>query len=112
MFVETKREGEVATPVDLTEAWRAILLSAADFLECHRWIQANFADGTGGYCVRGAIYSASGYDGSMSNNRSIYLMARAKFTKFLGIEDCHDWNDAPGRTKEEVITALRAAARS
>ena len=45
-----------------------------------------------------------------------YLEGRAKevfprLKKYLGVTRVDDWNDEPGRTKEQVVSALRGAAR-
>lgn len=37
--------------------------------------------------------------------------AKAVLRRDLGVDNLADWNDEPGRTKEQVIAALKAAAK-
>lgn len=36
--------------------------------------------------------------------------AKAKLAKHLKVDNLADWNDEPGRTREQVVAALRACA--
>lgn len=38
-------------------------------------------------------------------------MAKEILRRDLGVENLAEWNDEPGRTKEQVIAALKAAAK-
>jgi hypothetical protein len=107
MFVETKREGEVK----VQEPWRQILIGAADALEQHGWIQGALQTNRG-RCVLGAIGANWGLTTDADK-----CDAAAKFLAHINLLSQDDpwglaaWNDEPGRTKGEVVTALREAAK-
>lgn len=77
------------------------LLDAADYIEEHGWCQ-EFMWADGRVCALGAILIAKGTGLSGPRDR---LMAFLK-----NPESITKWNDAPGRTKDEVVSALREAA--
>jgi hypothetical protein len=78
-----------------------VLNQAADYLEQHGWIQGGLGTPDGPRCVAGAI-------GGLERGR--FCEAWLAFTRYLKPEHPATWNDAPGRTKGEVVAALRAAA--
>jgi hypothetical protein len=83
-----------------------VLAAAADLLEKPgAWTQGIWVDHKGCLCIEGAIATVVGIHPSdvYSHPASIELEAR--------IGSLVDWNDAPGRTQAEVVTALRQAAR-
>lgn len=88
----------------------AVLHAAADLLEKPgAWTQGDYCR-NGGMCVAGALNVASGF---RSDNGTATDAGRA-FAAALGLsrpEGIAPWNDAPGRTQEEVVAALREAAR-
>lgn len=103
------------------------LSDVADFYETHNWTQRQFYDGTNdAYCVAGAIARICGhiykiernFDDSERFDSAAYQALRDELHKKLklGAEkdgtlrriDITIWNDEPGRTKEEVIDALRS----
>jgi hypothetical protein len=108
MFVEDKALGE--TPVLLKEeAWRAILLKAAGQIEKLGWMQGGFGDEVHGVCMVGAINLAvtgTPYIYNLQSDNAIHHLSMR-----LGGEVAH-WNDKVGRTREEVLWALRKAANS
>jgi hypothetical protein len=112
MFVEEKRQGEITTKYD-EETWRQVLSAAADFLETRLggWCQGCLMDCMGQVCMLGAITMApQTWRIPMGlRDSQVRSQAQQKMSKFLGML-AHRWNDEPGRTKEEVITALRACA--
>ena len=89
------------------------LLKAAEYIEEHGWCQYDLFDEVNRACLDGAIIRSS-------NNFSLIreIEAQERVAKFLGanlskrsaLGFIHVWNDAPGRTKEEVVAALRGAA--
>jgi len=82
-----------------------VLNKAADLIERDGWTQGTYQlDGK--RCVDGAI-SATSHDWSTWRNRK---EARELLRDTIGAQILVDWNDAPGRTKTEVVAALRAAA--
>lgn len=102
MFLDTKKEGEVQQgPVHLLEQWQRGLLRAADLIERDGWCQ-RFANKNGRYCLFGAISMAAGvFDACALTDR---------VSRYLGVPSAISWNDAPCRTKEEAIRALRGCA--
>lgn len=84
-----------------------VLLDAADYIERHGWCQYIVEDNQGRVCIGGAISAAA----SNSDQDDLYVYALVRLDKYLhSYKLVPFWNDTPGRTKEEVIAALRAAA--
>lgn len=109
-----------------TEAWRKALMDAADVIRKRGWCQ-KFHDGER-VCAVGALHVAFGSTPTLRvlpNGTSIPVFEpswpdgcdvaadHVKAVLHLGEwESLPDWNDAPERTADEVISALEAAARS
>lgn len=84
------------------------LNAAADYIEQNGWFQDEPADaGDGTACAIWALDEVAG---------GFYNDARNALVNHLGLRELRlsviQWNDAPGRTKEEVIAAFRAAAEA
>lgn len=88
---------------------RTVLAEAADLCE-RGWIQGNFADGRG-VCIAGGIFAATNRQWPTERYK-VYDEARLEMNRFLGVDCLSEWNDAPERTKAEVVAALRAAAEA
>ena len=73
-------------------------MKAWELLEQKGWCQGAMVDSTGRICAFQAVIQVYGY-GSPEESRVSELL-HGPITR---------WNDAPGRTKEEVIEALRKA---
>jgi hypothetical protein len=79
-----------------------VLLDAIKLIEKHGWVQGKRGHANIGYCAVGAVvnstmdYWASGKAITAMEKQVPYGVA--------------SWNDAPGRTKEEVIAMMRKAA--
>lgn len=96
------------------------LLCAVDLLEQKGWTQGAFAQDVEGcivspmdpravcFCTLGAI-SKCGDDNYRAAAVTVSKWLRQNYA---GVNGIVDWNDARGRTKEEVVAALRAAAAS
>ena len=106
---------------------REILLKAADSIEAepHRWIQGRHAaviDGRTFACALELIKRGGDFDGEHIKSHARYrnaaiilgrdLETDTSGTEFLPASIIVAWNDAEGRTPEEVAAALRAAAES
>jgi hypothetical protein len=80
-----------------------VLRKAAEVIEEFGWIQGEYGGADEGYCVDGAIQCAAhgAYD---------RFLARSLLCGYLRASWLPLWNDAPERTKDQVIAALRAAA--
>lgn len=96
----------------------ADLLSAADVLERDGWCQGRLHT-RGRHCTRGALNVVAGVVAAYGASEAEYLAAsersdraEAVLARSLGLGPgaVPTWNDAPGRTPEEVVAALRAAA--
>lgn len=83
---------------------RDVLRNAAKLIEKHGWVQGCFGDKRLGYCAAGAInhVAPSGAAAGLAKDKLRQLAPDGLITL---------WNDAPGRTKDEVVAALRKAAR-
>jgi hypothetical protein len=89
---------------DLDDAGK-ILWAAADDLEEIGWCQGTLVDRAGRLCVVGALKRHERDD----NKRALWE-ARRRLAEYVGVSILPCWNDALGRTKEEVIAACRGAA--
>lgn len=86
------------------EPWRRVLLDAADLIDEKGHCQ-NALERDGKYCMGGAMERMGSRELSKSD-------ARIAFDRLN--EYCGDWfvawNNTEGRTKEEVVAALRGVA--
>jgi hypothetical protein len=80
-----------------------LLNDAADYLETYGWIQGAAGSNGGPACVIGALAFCG------PDEFQCFGDATERLRSYLG---CYiaAWNDTPGRTKEEVVRALRLAA--
>lgn len=87
-----------------------VLLAAADYIEKHGHLKGR----NGGF--NGAPACAVGAMSATSMTVGTFNKVASHFSKYLvhctgkKFETIGDWNDAPERTADEVIHALRAAA--
>jgi hypothetical protein len=92
--------------IEIEHEAKQILNFAADYIEKHGWCQRAMSMPDGRVCLFGSIRAF----GFMPDEVHVELGHRLKkITK--GYRNPATWNDALGRTKEEVIKALRKAAR-
>jgi hypothetical protein len=80
-----------------------VITGAANYIEAHGWKQAYGKHG-GARCVMGALKS-------MTDDIFIRMEARERIGATIGSPFVETWNDTRGRTKGEVVAALRAAAQ-
>lgn len=78
---------------------RQALLDLADVIEANPWCQGTMDDEHGGRCLMGWSFRVP------SSIRPLDLLSI-----YLGGVNLVVWNDEPGRSKEEVVATLRAAA--
>lgn len=91
-----------------------VLDAAADYIERHGWLQGqswlgewpNLAYRSGPVCASGAIRVAVRPDGKWSNTAQSALQVLENYLDAYAAQ----WNDIPGRTRAEVVQALRDAA--
>ncbi len=85
-----------------------VIWDAANYIEEHGWCRGYYSSGEG-VCILGAYRALGKSEGHKSLRR---------IADFLGTGDCGvghavvDYNDALGRTKEEVIAMLKQAAKT
>ena len=81
---------------------REVLLGAAEYLRKYGWIQWETGNHGGPRCALGALESV--------DIDSVYDDAEYRLLRTVGASSVVKWNDAPGRTVEEVIAAFEKAA--
>lgn len=97
-----------------------ILNKAADYIETEGWLSGacGMEADTPGLCIEGAIGAAIGASTFGFGERQVYAYDEveecpAALAVSVHLEtsgNLYDWNDAKGRTAEEVIEVLRATA--
>lgn len=93
---------EVTVETRPQEPWRQLLSDAAAFLEKRGWIQCEVMS-EGGYCALGAVFYVD------PQRRMHFSQAAEALNRVVG-GPIAPWNDAAGRTKEEVVAALYRAS--
>ena len=77
------------------------LLLVADYIREHGWCQRQLHDGSKS-CIVGAMFrSIGGWP---------FYQERGRLERHTGTKILSLWNDAPGRTAEEVLQVLEDAA--
>lgn len=88
----------------------ALRNKAADLIEEYGWQQCNYGDTRRGFCATGALMYAGGAvptDGVLLSDLVYDELSGPLMETFGGLIS---WNDARGRTKDEVIALLRGKA--
>ena len=90
-----------------------ILHAAADLLEISKWYRGGDEDLH--YCYEGICLFIAIWDAKIEGGTKCIVKDRAadRVMKYLGFSNRSQgtaWNDAPDRTKEQVVEALRNAA--
>lgn len=88
---------------------RHILIYAATLIEVRGWCQNYYFNSEGNLCMLGAVEQA--IKANDCDFLSVYLEIRNILFENLG-GFASVWNDAPGRTKEEVVAKLREVANN
>ncbi len=86
---------------------KQILINAKELIERDGWYQGGLGSPTKGYCLMGALfYGAFDYYASIDpkGKGRYYSVPEANGAVDNGFTS--KWNDTPGRTKEEVLSAL------
>lgn len=88
---------------------RAILLKAAEYIRERGHCKEQFSDSRGRVCLIGALLDMAAGKHIAVYRSALYLLEGYLSDKSGGLGvPC--WNDAPERTKEEVVAALEMAA--
>ena len=85
-----------------------VLNGAADLIERDGWIQGEPRGADGRLCMVRALGDVIG--GATPWRSDLYDAATAALQETTGVFLVSAWNDQSGRTKAEVVAALRAAA--
>ena len=95
------------------EAVADALDDAAGALEALGWCQGAFESVTGKRCALGAIEAACKQQGAGYVDAHLQMAAEHQLGTHIGIGHfcIPKWNDQPGRTEQQVLDALRAAAK-
>lgn len=86
---------------------RDVLLTAAHLLAQHGWCQRQSRSGSGALCVVAAIAAAAG--GAKTLEDRAHHALEVWVIWHSNHDSVAEWNDAPERTKDEVLHALRHA---
>lgn len=96
-----------------------ILDKAAALIDKHGHCKGTHKNDAGALCTRGAVIRASSPRYSFTRNKYVPMPAADAMREFerhllrtVGNWGPISWNDAPERTKEEVVSTLRAAAQA
>jgi hypothetical protein len=97
---------------DVDAQARSLLLKTADSLETDGWLQGAYGSADGPKCMVGAMRFAHHGWVTAPGPADGYVMARALWLieSFLETEPVQ-YNDAPGRTAEQVVASLHLAAK-
>lgn len=87
---------------------REVLRKAARLIEKYGLRKGDYGSRRLGFCITGAL---SEVVRPSDLNDDTFIRARQAVQLAIGGEFLVDWNDATGRTKAEVLAALRKAAR-
>ena len=91
---------------------REVLLAAADHIEAHGWTQGKWGHAGEPCCAEGAIVAVLEGRGTGVFGPLWEAACDAKqLLRNVLPTQITSWNDAPGRTRDEVVRALREAAR-
>lgn len=87
-----------------------VLEKAVDVLHTYGWTQGSSGNHVDGYCAIGAVYQATDGDCSAASKALALLHQETGFAPGRLVHPVARWNDATGRTVEDVILAMKKAA--
>lgn len=122
MFLDEKVQ---PVPVKTLEPWRQLLLDAADVIERQGHCKYRLQNHLGQVCWLGALMKVQNNEACDLQSSPVFLEAAKKTRDYLGLQfkfpGSHRfgdsasqmvfWNNLPERTGEEVIAAMRGAAK-
>ena len=85
-----------------------VLEAAADYIDEHGWCREEYVASDGSVCAFEAIERAR----LTEPLAGVELVVEAAMKSATGCATVEEWNDAPGRTKDEVVRKLREVAAS
>jgi len=90
-----------------------ILYDAAEYIGEHGWLQGELSNSDGNVCAIGAINRVAESDTVADTYNAIEALW--KYLKLpdygSGLHPVARWNDEPGRSAEDVILAMKCAAK-
>jgi hypothetical protein len=97
--------------MNYSEQVRKDAKAAGDYIREHGWMQGWYIDGLGRCCMLGARNAAICGEPRPANFVDYDQVRRAQelrsaMMKVIGTQRLPDWNDTPGRTKEEVLAVF------
>ena len=104
------RSGEGRDAMKRPTTVRGVLLAAARLIERRGWCRGHYSH-AGRHCVVSAIYACA-VEGSSLAGRVEDALLSAISVPGHQTYSLLVWNDAPGRTKAHVLSALRARCSS
>lgn len=90
------------TPIEPLEQHEQVLMDAAQIVRS-RWRQGHFGQDGEPRCAMGAIWEAS-------DKNMVHEKGPTHLLLFYLDRSIPDWNDTPGRTADEVASAMESAA--
>jgi hypothetical protein len=96
---------------------RQILIGAKSLIETNGWCQKKYASKEGGFCMAGAIGKVMSYNKLSYGDKTLCLAIDILRKSIeVGVKSGYysigDYNDAPGRTKAEVLAMFDKAIAS
>lgn len=88
----------------MSKSTKRVLLDAANLIETRGWHQGSYESKDGCLCIFGAVHQAA--------NHGDYEEAWHLLWERTVTDSPIDWNDQPGRTKDEVLALLRETAEA
>lgn len=94
---------------------REVLTDARDLISEHGWVQMKLGSRGGGFCIAGALVHATELQclrQKQEGDRFVRNRLGDSFkhiARVLDGDNIIDWNDAEGRTQEEVLELLELA---
>lgn len=88
---------------------KQILTRARELITTHGWIQNSYGNETKGFCLFGAV-DAAAYELRETKGEPLQVSITEIMMKLRSVSghktNAISWNDAPDRTKEEVLTLI------
>jgi hypothetical protein len=94
-----------------TRTAQGIINDAIHLLNTRGWIQGAYGNPNEGYCLIGALSESIGY--ASSYHEPAFVVAKAvrdEIKERAGHRNVELFNDAPRRTKEEILDVLHKAS--
>ena len=103
--IRTGDDLQVLTPEEAARAARALLVK-------YGWHQGSYRGTDGSFCLAGAIRYVYAFSSNFESKDDLHYRIENLLDR-RGEPDprAHPWNDAPGRTKRQVLELLRSVEK-